>query len=65
MTQLSTGDSVSVTTETINEGESFNARVLNVDKTTDTVSVEPENLDVVEMAVVGISEVESFNTDTN
>jgi len=65
MTQLSTGDRVSVATETINDGESFNARVLYVDKTTDTVSVEPKNLDIVEMAIVGLGEVESFNTDTN
>lgn len=65
MTQLSYGDSVSVTTETINGGEPFDATVLSVDPQTETVSVDPDNLSVVEMAIVGFGEVESFNTDTN
>lgn len=58
MTQISYGDSVKVTTETINDGEPFEAMVLNVDKATDTVSVEPDSLDMVELAIVGCSEVD-------
>lgn len=60
MTQsFSHGDSVTVETPTINDGEPFEGTVVSVDRSTETVSVEPEALDVVELAIVGLSEVES------
>ncbi len=58
--EFSHGDSVTVETPTINSGEQFGGRVVSVDKQTDTVAVEPYNLDVVEMAVVGFDEVEAI-----
>lgn len=59
MTKPSYGDSVTVTTETINGGEPFDATVLSIDPKTETVGVEPSDLDVVELAIVGFSEVDA------
>lgn len=58
MTQFEHGDTVTVETSTINGGEPFEASVVSVDKQTQTIGVEPANLDVVELAIVGFSEVE-------
>lgn len=58
MTQLSHGDEVTVTTDTINGGEPFEATVLSIDESTFTATVEPHSLDVVEMAIVGTGEID-------
>jgi hypothetical protein len=58
MIEYSHGDSVTVQTDTINNGEPFDASVVHVSQSDDVVSVNPTDLDVVEMAIVGLSEVE-------
>jgi hypothetical protein len=58
MTDISSGDTVTVTTPTINGGDPFDGYVLSVDKKTETVGVEPDNLPYAELVFVGFSEVE-------
>lgn len=57
MADFDHGDDVTVTTGAINDGKPFRAEVLHSDPKTETVTVAPE-LDIIELAVVGESEVE-------
>lgn len=53
------GDSVTVQTETINDGEPFEANIVSVDNSTETYGVEPADLDIIELAIVGFNEVQA------
>lgn len=57
MSDYEIGDSLTIQSSTINGGESFEARVLDCNEKGETLTVDPTNLDTVELAIVGWSEV--------